>query len=184
VRDGASFRRGDNITREVRSKDDSFARVFQGLENGRERSSKTVNGHVRNERIESAASPFKYERHTRRIRTLFAESSTRENICLFINIYLVPFKVMPLGRNTPVPALIPILEALPPCAFRFELCRRRDLHLPDGGKTPSFHDAKFAKVAFFWFLNKPRSARYGRYDPRIKKTDHRRSGGLLVKKNP
>ena len=37
---------------------------------------------------------------------------SQKNIYLFINIYIVPFKVIPLRYNTLVPVLLPILEAL------------------------------------------------------------------------
>ena len=66
-----------------------------------------------------------------------------KNIYLFITIYFVAFKVIPLRCYTFVPALFPFLEALLICAFwyGFELFQRCSLYLLNRGKSPSFHES-------------------------------------------
>ena len=58
-----------------------------------------------------------------------------------MNFYVVPFKVIPLGYNTLVPAFFPILEALLICTFWYvlKLSQRFGFYLLNRSKTPSFH---------------------------------------------
>ena len=58
-----------------------------------------------------------------------------------MNFYVVPFKVIPLGYNTLVPAFFPILEALLICTLWYvlKLSQRFGFYLLNRGKTPSFH---------------------------------------------
>ena len=58
-----------------------------------------------------------------------------------MNFYVVPFKVIPLGYNTLVPAFSPILEALLICTFWYvlKLSQQFGFYLLNRGKTPSFH---------------------------------------------
>ena len=55
-----------------------------------------------------------------------------------MNFYVVPFKVIPLGYNTLVPAFFPILEALLICTFWYvlKLSQRFGFYLLNRGKTP------------------------------------------------
>ena len=58
-----------------------------------------------------------------------------------MNFYVVPFKVIPFGYYTLVPAFFPILEALLICTFWYvlKLSQRFGFCLLNRGKTPSFH---------------------------------------------
>ena len=58
-----------------------------------------------------------------------------------MNVYVVPFTVIPLRYNTLVPAFFPILEALLICTFWYvlNLSQRFSFYLLNRGKTPSFH---------------------------------------------
>ena len=58
-----------------------------------------------------------------------------------MNFYVFPFKVIPLGYNTLVPAFFPILEALLICSFWYalKLSQQFGFYPLNRGKTPSFH---------------------------------------------
>ena len=58
-----------------------------------------------------------------------------------MNLYVVPFKVIPLRYHTLVPAFFPILEALLICTFWYvlKLSQQFGFYLLNRGKTPSFH---------------------------------------------
>ena len=64
-----------------------------------------------------------------------------KSIYLFMNIYFVPFKVIPLGYNTFMPTFFPILEALKKIIFcdLVQLLLRCRLYLLNRGVASSFH---------------------------------------------
>ena len=65
-----------------------------------------------------------------------------KNINSFINIYIVPFKVIPLRYNT----LVPILEALLISTFWYSLELFQRCSLLNRSKSPSFHGSlRFGK---------------------------------------
>ena len=65
----------------------------------------------------------------------------------FINIYVVPFKVIPLRYNTLMPTVFPILKELLISTFRYslELFQRCSLYIFNRCKSSSFH-----RFLLFW----------------------------------
>ena len=79
--------------------------------------------------------PSSIKRSVKKYKFLFFS----KNLCLFINIYTVPFKVIP-SYDTLVPALFPILEAhlISTFWYSFQLFQRCSFYLLNYSKSPSF----------------------------------------------
>ena len=59
-----------------------------------------------------------------------------------MNFYVVPFKVIPLGYNTLVPAFFPILEALVICTLWYILKRRLNTDILTSKFSDHFSDKR------------------------------------------